>query len=150
TLVMSGEAKIAWQGERPFLSTGTNDYGAQLALQRKFSRQAVYCNASLVSTDGRVFGLELGRRVIPTFTAAWEVEMTEFTNLIGQVYASKSTIRDTSMEVITADKYQVSVGVRSRRGGLIYGFAFTENVKNFDNTPDVGLTLTLAWADLMP
>jgi len=116
TLVMSGEAKIAWQGERPFLSTGTNDYGAQLALQRKFSRQAVYCNASLVSTDGQVFGLDLERRVIPTFTAAYEVEMTAFTNLIGQVYASQSTIQDTSMEVITANKYQVSVGVRSRRG----------------------------------
>src|SRR5262249_43024396 len=42
TLVVGGEAKLAWRGARPFLSTGTNDYGVQGALQGKFEHQAVY------------------------------------------------------------------------------------------------------------
>ena len=148
TLVVSAEAKIAWREERPFLSTGTNDYGLQLALQRKFERQAVYATASLVSADGQVFGVDLDRRLIPTFTAAWEVAMTHSTNFIGQLYASPSTVRDTSMEVINAEKYLISLGVRSRYRGFLYGFCFTENIKNLENTPDFGITLSLAWADL--
>jgi hypothetical protein len=38
--------------------------------------------------------------------------------------------------------------VRSHRGSIIYGIAVTENIVNFENTPDVGLSLTLAWANL--
>jgi Protein of unknown function (DUF3187) len=149
-LVVSGEAKIAYRGERLFLSTGTNDYGMQLALQGKFRRQAVYLSASAVSTDGRVFGIPLERRIVPTLTAAWEAGLTGHTNFIGQIYASRSTVRDSSVEVIQADKYQASLGLRSHRGRLIYGFAVTENLKNFENTPDVGLSLSMAWAALRP
>lgn len=149
-LVLSGEVKVAWRGERLFLSTGTNDYGLQMALQGKFRRNAVYLSGSLVSTDGRMLGVPLARRVIPTVTVAYERGLTPRTNFIGQIYASQSTVRDTTVEVIEADKYQASLGVRSRRGPFIYGIAVTENLKNFDNTPDVGLSLTLAWADLKP
>jgi len=149
-LVLEGEAKIAYRGERLFLSTGTNDYGLQLALQGKFHRQAVYLGASAVSTDGQVFGVPIERRLVPTLTAAWEVGLAEHTNFIGQLYASQSTIRDSEVEEIQADKYQASLGLRSHRGRLIYGFAFTENLKNFENTPDIGLSLSVAWAALRP
>jgi hypothetical protein len=149
-LVLEGEAKIAYRGERLFLSTGTNDYGLQLALQGKFRRQAVYLSASVVSTDGQVFGIPIERRIVPTLTAAWELGLTEHANFIGQLYASQSTVRDSEVEVIQADKYQASLGLRSHRGRLIYGFAFTENLKNFENTPDIGLSLSVAWAALRP
>ena len=62
-----------------------------------------------------------------------------------QLYASESTVRDTHLDEIKANKYQASLGLRSRRGRLIYGFAVTENVANYQNTPDVGLSLTLGW-----
>lgn len=145
-LVLQGEAKIAAQGERPFLSSGSNDYGVQAALQGKFRRQAVYFSGSIVSTDGRVLGVELERRVVPTGILAYEVGLSNHTNLIGQLYASQSTIRDSSLDPVTADKFQASLGVRSRRGRMIYGIAVTENIDNFDNTPDIGVTLSLAWA----
>jgi hypothetical protein len=142
--------KVAWRGERETLSTGTNDYGLQVALQGKFAERAVYFNASFVSTDGQVFGIPLDRRLVPTVTAAYETSLTSHANFIVQVYASRSTVQDTTIDLLKADKYQASLGVRSRRGRLIYGLAVTENIKNFDNTPDVGMNLTLAWADLKP
>jgi uncharacterized protein DUF3187 len=150
TLVLSGEVKVAWRGEREALSTGTNDYGLQAALQGKFDRRAVYFNASFVSTDGQVFGIPLDRRIVPTVTAAYETSLTSHANFIVQVYASRSTVQDTTIDLLKADKYQASLGVRSRRGRIIYGLAVTENIKNFDNTPDVGMNLSLAWADLKP
>jgi Protein of unknown function (DUF3187) len=149
-LVVSAEAKIAWRGERLFLSTGSNDFGVQTSLQGKFRRQAVYLTSSFVSTDGRVLGIELERRVVPTLAAAYELAITEHTNFIGQLHASQSTVRESTIDLIKADKYQASLGLRSRRGPLIYGLAVTENIKNFDNTPDIGVTLTFAWTALRP
>lgn len=149
-IVLDGAAKIAWRGERSFLSTGTNDFGLQASLQGQYSRQAIYLSASAVRTDGRVFGIQLEQRVIPTLTMAYEVGMTEHTNFIVQSYASQSTVRDTTIDELKANKYQASLGVRSLRGHLVYGFAVTENIANFSNTPDVGVSLTLAWITLRP
>ena len=149
-IVLDGAAKIAWRGERSFLSTGTNDFGLQASLQGQYARQAIYLSASAVRTDGRVFGIQLEQRVIPTFTMAYEAGMTEHTNFIVQTYASQSTVRDTTIDELKANKYQASLGVRSLRGHLVYGFAVTENIANFSNTPDVGVSLTLAWIALRP
>ena len=150
SLVLSGEAKIAWSGERPFLSSGSNDYGVQAALQGKYHRQAVYLVGSAVSTDGQVFGVRLERRLVPTAIVAYEIAMTEQTNFIGQVYAGSPSVRDSTIDEITAAKFEASIGLRSRRGRLIYGVALTENIRNFENTPDVELSLTFAWAALKP
>lgn len=146
-LVVDGAAKIAVRGKGSFLSTGSNDYGLQASLQGKFARQGIYLTTSLVWTDGRVFGVTLGNRAVPTVTAAYEVGVTRHTSAILQLYASQSAIRDTSLDKVKANKYQASLGLRSRRGPLVYGFAMTENVANFENTPDVGFSLTLAWIE---
>ena len=150
SVVLDGEAKFALRGERPFLSTGTNDYGLQASLQGKYRRQGVYFSSSFVQTDGRVLGVKLDRQVIPTVTAAYEVGMTGHTNFLLQLYGSESTVRDSSLDAIGANKYEASLGVRSHRGHVIYGFAVTENLKNFENTPDVGVSLTFAWVSLHP
>jgi len=149
-LVLDGAAKFALRGERSLLSTGSNDFGLQASLQGKFRRQGVYFSTSLVKTDGRVFGVKLGGRVVPTLTTAYEVGLTGHTNCILQLYASESALRDTTIEEIRANKYQASLGLRSRHGPMIYAFALTENVANFENTPDVGASLTLAWVSLKP
>lgn len=149
-LVLDGTAKIAVGGERSFLSTGSNDLGVQASLQGKLGRQGIYFSASAVRTDGRVLGVRLGNRVVPTLTAAYEVAVTRHTNAILQVYASESAIRETTVDEITANKYQASLGFRSRRGRVVYGFALIENIANFDNTPDVGVSLTVAWISLRP
>ncbi|HKQ97930.1 MAG TPA: DUF3187 family protein [Candidatus Polarisedimenticolia bacterium] len=144
-LVLAGEAKIAWRGDRLFLSTGANDVGVQASLQGMFDRQGIYVGTSLVSTDGRVFGVELARRVVPTVTLAYEAAVTPWTSVVVQVYGSESSGRDTDLPEIRANKYEASLGVRSRRGDVLYGVALTENLKTFENTPDIGLALTLAW-----
>ena len=59
-------------------------------------------------------------------------------------------MQDTTIDQLKADKYQASLGLRSLRSHLVYGFAMTENVENFANTPDIGVSLTLAWIALRP
>jgi len=147
-LVLDGAAKFALRGERSLLSTGTNDFGLQVSMQGKFRRQGIYFSTSFVRTDGRVFGVRLGSRAVPTLTTAYEVGLTGHTSFILQLYASESALRDTAIEEIRANKYQASLGLRSRHGPMICAFAVTENVTNFENTPDVGASLTLAWVSL--
>lgn len=148
SLVLDAAAKFALRGERPLLSTGSNNLGLQASLQRKYSRQAIYFGTSFVRTDGRVLGVDVASRVVPTLTVAYEVGVTNRTNFIFQLDASESTVRDTAIDEIEANKYQASLGLRSRRGRLVYGFAVTENLKNYENTPDIGASLTLAWISL--
>lgn len=76
--------------------------------------------------------------------------MTSHTNAIVQAYASQSVLRDTSLDEIKANKYEASLGLRSHRGHFIYGVAVIENIANFENSPDVGLLLTLSWLSLKP
>src|SRR5206468_12083071 len=129
---------------------GTNAVGLQVSLEGEDSRQDVNFPASAVGTDGRAFGVPRKHRLIPTLTAAYEVGVTGHTNLVLQLYASQSTILDTSLDQLKADKFQASFGLRSFRGHMVYGFAVTENLANFANTPDVGAALTLAWVALRP
>ncbi|HKV08072.1 MAG TPA: DUF3187 family protein [Thermoanaerobaculia bacterium] len=144
-LIVDGAAKIAVSGERPFLSTGSHDFGLQASLQRKHRRQGIYLSASVVRTEGEALGVPLGSDLVPTVTAAYEVGLTRHTSAILQLYASEGAVRETSIEEIKANKYQASLGLRTRRGPLVYGFAVTENVANFQNTADIGMSLTLAW-----
>jgi hypothetical protein len=149
-LVVDGAAKFALRGERSLLSTGTDDFGLQASLQGKFRRQGLYFSTSVVRTDGRVFGVKLGSRQVPTLTLAYEAGLTSRTSFITQLYASQSALRDTDIPEIRANKYLISAGLRTRQGPLVTAFAITENVANFENTPDVGATVTLAWIPAAP
>jgi hypothetical protein len=144
-LVLEGAVKVAWDGERPFLSTGTNDYGVQASLQGRFARQAVYLSTGVVRTDGTAFGVDLERRLAGTVVAAYEAGITRHTNVIVQAYAGTSTVAGADIEELSAARFQVSLGLRSRRGRFVYGLAVTENVLNFENTPDLGVSLNLGW-----
>jgi len=144
-LVLDGAVKHAIRGETSFLSTGTDDFGVQAALQGTFARQVVYLSTSFVRTDGRVLGVRLGSRVVPTLTAAYEHTLTRHTAAIAQLYVSQSAIRDTNLSEIDANKLELSAGLRHRRGSLEYGLAVTENIGHFENTPDIAISASLAW-----
>jgi hypothetical protein len=147
-VVVEAAAKIAADGERFLLSTGENDYGVQATLQRRFGatgRHAVYLSGSAVYYAGgpEVPGDE--QQWIPTFIAGYSFGLTQRTSLILQGYASRSVIQDTAVEELTDDKYQLSIGVQSRRESFLWSLALTENISNFENTPDIGFQLGIAY-----
>jgi hypothetical protein len=144
-MVLEGAVKVGWRDERPFLSSGRSDAGLQLSFQRFFERQALYLTASAVyfsGSDNQVTpDLE---SIIPTVVLGWERRLTKHTNAIVQLYASPSVVEDTTLDELKAEKYRASVGLQTRRGGWFYRLAFTENLQNFSNTPDIGVTLSVA------
>ncbi len=136
-------AKIAVGGRRPQLSTGLDDYGLQLGLQRIRGRHATYVAVSAVNYAGEA-GTPAHGQVVPTMHAAYSFGLTPRTCLILQGYASRSIVQHTDLHDLSENRYALSLGVQRRTPRLLWSLALTENVSNFANTPDVvvGLGIT--------
>lgn len=147
-MVVELAAKIAVDGERFLLSTGEQDYGAQITLQRRLGstgRHAIYLAGSAVYYAGGPEVPGNDPQVIPTLVGGYSFGITQRTSFILQGYASESVIQDSTLDELTAEKFQLSLGVQSRGKNFLWSFAITENVTNFENTPDIGAQMGLAY-----
>lgn len=147
-VVVELAAKIAVDDERFLLSTGEHDYGAQATLQRRLGntgRHAVYLSGSAVYYAGGPETPGDEAQLIPTLIAGYSFGLTQRTSLILQGYASRSVIQNSTVEELTDDKFQLSLGVQSRGRNVLWSLAVTENISNFENTPDIGVQLGLAY-----
>jgi len=77
---------------------------------------------------------------VPTYIFGYEYSYSEKTNIVAQYYVSPSvfTHEDTDLPGLLKTKYQISLGLRHRVDASVWTFAITENMRNFDNTPDIG------------
>jgi hypothetical protein len=146
--VVEAAVKLALQGEEEFLSTGRSDYGVQATLQRFGDHHAWYVSASAVYYDGRTSITPTDPQVVPTLVLGYERKLTDKTHLVLQTYISDSIYskEDTQLNELLDTKLQLSLGFYRRMGRSVLSFAFTENLQNFNNTPDVGLQLGWAYS----
>ncbi len=146
--VLEAAAKLALQGEEEFLSTGKSDYGVQATLQRFGDHHAWYVSASAVYYDGRTSITPTDPQVVPTLVLGYERKLSDRTHLVLQTYISDSVYskEDTRLNELLDTKLQLSLGVYRRFGRNVVSFAVTENLQNFNNTPDVGLQLGWAYS----
>jgi hypothetical protein len=147
-VVVELAAKLPLDGERFLLSTGEDDYGLQVTLQRRLGatgRHALYLAGSAVTYTGgpEVPGDET--QIIPTLIVGYSYGLTQRTSVILQGYASRSVIQNTQIEELAEEKYQLSLGLQSRGKNILWSFAVTENISNFGNTPDIGVQLGIAY-----
>lgn len=144
-------AKFAVDGERFLLSTGRDDYGTQLTLQRTWGRHAAYLAGSAVYYAGGPETPADEHQIIPTALFGYGFGITRNTTAILQAYASRSTVQDAAdVEELTENKYQLSLGLQQRLGNVQWSLAVTENISNFGNTPDIGAQLGLAYIPITP
>lgn len=145
-VVLEAAAKLALQGRTDFQSTGETDYGVQATLQRFGEHHAWYVSASAVYYDGRSSILPTDPQVVPTLVLGYERRLNDRTHVILQGYVSDSVFssEDTELDELLDRKFQLSAGIYRRIGRGVLSFAITENLQNFNNTPDVGLQL--GWA----
>lgn len=148
---VEGAAKLALAGKRTLLSTGRSDAGAQVAVQYHGNRHAVYANLAGVYYAGGDFPVRARAQVVPTVILGYEYVLTANTNINLQAYASPSvyTHRETDLQELLVNKYQVTAGFRHRVRDTVVTFGITENVQNINNTPDIGFQLGVAWVPTM-
>lgn len=122
-----------------FLSSGGDDVGVQVIADRAWRRWGLVANASWVHAadfdelprfdvaDPLGVGVTLIRRV------------GRDARFLLQALAGESVFREATDSGLAELQIQASVGMRWRRANRLYGFAVTENIANFDNTPDIGV-----------
>lgn len=140
-LILETAVKLPRQEAQTFISSGSTDYGIQLSVQRFFDRHAFYFTAS-----GVYYASPAGLaddRWIPTMIVGWETRLTRRLGLVLQLYGSQSTVRNTTLDELSADKLQLTAGIQWLHRGNVLRFGLMENLRNFNNTPDVGLNLSV-------
>lgn len=151
-LVLESAVKVPVGGRRALLSTGRTDVGVQASVQRFGNSHALYASLAGVYYAGTGGFVPSDSQVIPTLVLGYERLITARTNAILQGYISPSIYEDdqTDLDELLATKYQLSLGVRHRRGPNLFTFAVTENLQNVNNTADIGFQLRRsyvpAWA----
>lgn len=122
-------------------STGRLDAGVQATGQWFRGRHAWYLSAAAVYVGGSGGPFSMPNMGVPTGIAGCEFRWLESTNLVAQFYASRSAFSkgQTNLRELRSEKYQLSLGLRHRVGAGLWTFGFTENVFNYNNTPDLGL-----------
>ena len=147
-LVLEAATKIPLLGRRPFLSTGREDTGVQASIQRFWERRAVFASISTVYYRGGNDLIPTRAQWVPTVVVGIEQRLTAQTHAILQGYVSPSvyTRRETDLEDLRKEKYQLSLGFNHLAGRSVFTFAITENLQNINNTPDVGFQLGWAYS----
>jgi hypothetical protein len=141
-LVLEAAVKLPRQREQTFIASGATDYGLQASYQHFFSRNALYLTASAVYFASPDPGLARDQW-IPTIIAGWETRLTRRLGLVLQLYGSRSTVQNTTLDELSADKLQITAGVQWHHRGHVLRLGLTENLANFHNTPDVGLSFSV-------
>ena len=146
--VVEAAVKVPLRGQEDFLSTGHTDVGMQATLQRFEDHHAWYVSASGVHYDGKNALTPTDARIVPTLVVGYERKLGERTHLVLQGYVSDSVYseKDTDLDELLDTKIQLSLGVYRRYGRGVLSFAITENLQNFNNTPDVAMQLGWAYS----
>ena len=134
--------KLPFADETKFLSSGGIDYGLQVALARRWRKNAVVLNASYVFTDE--FKLASGFRPsdLPAINLSYLRRIGSRTTAVVQLMMAGSIFSDVTDSALSEIEFQTTFGVKweLRKGAL--GLALTENIFNFANTPDIGVHLS--------
>jgi hypothetical protein len=128
------------------LSSGHFDYGVTLTADRRWKRNAVVVNASLVD-PGRFEQLDLDPPVLPSINIAWlhRFERWPATRAFIQGLVAEHVFSEVTDSAISDLEIQLTFGFKRVTRFGVLGFGLTENILNYDNTPDIGMHLSWGW-----
>lgn len=143
-VIIEGAVKIPRADQELLVSTGETDFGVQVSAQRFYRRNALYATFSGVYFDSPDSALAKDQW-IPTVIVGWETRLSGRTGLVLQLYGSRSTVQETNLDELSAEKLQATLGLQWLLRGNALRIGVTESISNFNNTPDVGLSLSYAY-----
>jgi len=134
---LEAAAKIPVAQSGALLSSGSADYGVQLALGRTWRKNALVINASYVITGGFDGAPGLESANLPALNLAYLHRLGARSTLVIQLLTAGSIFSDTTNSSLSDLEFQTTIGVKWKLRNGFVGIAVTENVLNYDNTPDI-------------
>lgn len=135
--------KVPLMNETDFLSTGSWDLGYQVTIERRFSRDAWMLNFGAVF-PGKFKQTNFRPPNLPFVNITWIHRFQRWTHTRSFVQAllAEHPYRAIVDSELSDLQFQLTGGFKWETGVGVVGVGLTENVLNFDNTPDIGLHFT--------
>ena len=135
--------KMPLANENKFLSTGSWDIGFQLAIDKRFTRDVLILNLGAV-LPGKFKQTNFNPPTLPFINVNWIHRYKDWTNtqFFLQAFLAEHPYRELVDSELSDLDIQLTVGLKWDTSLGVIGLGLTENILNFDNTPDIGLHLT--------
>ncbi|MEM1203739.1 MAG: DUF3187 family protein [Acidobacteriota bacterium] len=132
--------KVPIASTSKFLSTGNLDVGVQLTADRRWGRNALILNASLVSA-GEFDQTDFDPPLLPSLNVSYIRHLQRWpkARAILQANIAEHPFRDLVDSDLSEPQFQMTAGLKWDTELGVFGLALTENLLNYDNTPDIGL-----------
>lgn len=129
--------------EETFLSTGSWDFGYQLSVDRRFTRDAWILNLGMIF-PGTFKQTDFRPPNLPFVNVSWLHRFERWSNTRSsvQVLLAEHPYRAIVNSALSDMEVQITAGLKWDTSVGVIGLGVTENVFNFDNTPDFGLHFT--------
>jgi len=124
------------------LSTGSVDLGAQLIAQRQWRAHGVVVNLAWVLPGEFEEAEAFDPPDLPSLNVAYGYRFSGRVRGIAQVFFSENIFREVNDSDLSELEFQLSAGVKIDAIGARLGLGITENLFNFDNTPDFAVHLS--------
>jgi len=137
-----GVAKLPTGDVDRLASSGSLDLGAQLFGSWSFERSSVHASVGVTWLgEHDLFGL--GQQWVPAANVAWEWQLARGSDLVLQLSLADSPFGDLGLPELDEPLAEATIGYRYpfRAGSVFIGL--TENLANFNNSSDVGLSVGL-------
>lgn len=132
-------AKLAVADEEKFLSSGNDDWGVQLTLEKGWRKYGLVLNASWVDLGDFEAGLDGSN--VAALHISWMRYYGRRTLGVLQFFSGDNLFGDVTTTDFGEIEFQISAGFKVFFRRSFVGFGLTENLFNFDNTPDIGVHL---------
>lgn len=134
--------KLPVADEKLLLSSGSFDAGVQLTAERQWRRDAVVLNLSLVAPGKFESSEGFTPPDLPALDVAWVHRLGPHTSAVVQALFSENIFREVTDSDLAEVEFQLTTGLTWRVGDGRLGVGMTENLFNYDNTPDFAVHLS--------
>ena len=136
--------KVPLADEAELLSTGGFDFGLQLTAQKKWRKNALVINLAEVVPGDFGQAAPFDPPDLPSVNVAFLHRMKRRTTGILQLLFSENIFREVNDTDLAELEFQLAAGVKIEAWGGVIGLGLTENLLNYDNTPDFALHASYA------
>lgn len=133
--------KLPLADETKLLSSGGTDYGLQVALARRWRKNAVVFNASYVFTGGFKTAPGFRPSDLPAINISFIHRFSPRGSAVVQLLMAETIFSDVTDSALSELEFQTTFGIKWKLKKGTLGLALTENLFNFDNTPDIAVHL---------
>jgi len=126
-----------------FLSTGSWDIGFQLVADKRYANDALIFNLGLV-LPGDIKVRNFDTPSLPFFNINWahRIKGPTRTKFFLQMQLAEHPFHEAIDTELSELEFQLTIGFKWDTSLGTLGAGFTENLFNFDNTPDIGFHFT--------